>query len=497
MALNRSDLTESAFKCNGEYFEDVIPGYKTLNSDTRNLLERTVTMRESDSADGSVITRTKYPSREIEIEYFIEGDTWDDFQNSYTKLMGKLNTKNATIIFNGESDKFVIGTFVAQSDIEQFQFSRSGKYKIVCADPFKYSVMENSKTAVGNQWSFTYDGTYVSHPKFEISFPETLDANGNNTDTSECGYVGLANQNGSVLQFGDPEEKDWGDVTHPATVPIDKTFKSISDWTLNNTGVIAGTQSGSISVSSNHMYPSAWGSGSGWHGPSLSKIITGEATPIATNFNFTWSEKFSGTKKQFGRCSTILWNNNAGTRTMVCAVDIIKTTKNTKCNVNLYVGSSKMNSFSVACSKIKSCSMKKEGNSVTFSVGGKTKSYSNDDIENLVANEIAFDFGRKGSQTVLGSNYISKCKLQRFEFDSYEDIENVFSPGDMLIVDTNNAEVTLDFGDGEVNAQGLGALGNDWETFVLTPGTNLIEVDYSDWTTTPPVAVMKYRDVYL
>ena len=241
-----------------------------------------------------------------------------------------------------------------------------------------------------------------------------------------------------------------------------------------------------------------WGTGTGWHGPALSKIITGETPPISKNFNFTWKEKFSGTKSQFGSCSIILWNNNSGTRTLVGAVLISKQTKDTKCKVSLYCGSTTASTtYSIACSKIGSCSMKKQDNNITFSVGGKTKAYTNDSIADLVANEIVFHFGRKSSQTVLGSNYIYNCKLQRFEFDSYEDVENVFSPGDTLIINCKNAEVTLDDGGGEVNAQGIGALGNDWETFALVPGANTIELDYSDFTTTAPVATMKYRKAYL
>lgn len=70
-------------------------------------------------------------------------------------------------------------------------------------------------------------------------------------------------------------------------------------------------------------------------------------------------------------------------------------------------------------------------------------------------------------------------------------------PGDVLTVDTMSAEVFLDSGSATIPAQYLGALGNDWETFYLSPGVNAIAADYSDFTTTPPKFTLKYRKRYI
>ena len=45
----------------------------------------------------------------------------------------------------------------------------------------------------------------------------------------------------------------------------------------------------------------------------------------------------------------------------------------------------------------------------------------------------------------------------------------------------------------------LGALGNDWENFYLTPGQNQIGFSYSDWVPAgyAPKMGVKYREVYL
>ena len=490
----RYELAGNAFKVNGTYFEDVIQGYHTLNTTGRETLEKTLNFVETD-ADGSKLISSRFPQREIEVEFLITSYDYD-FESKFETLMSYCNVENAQIIFNDEPDKFLIGTIVAK-DIEKTRFTHSGKLAIFCADPFKYSVTEYEVSADNGQWVLNYDGAYKSYPTFLVNFPLTLDANGNNTNTSECGYIGFADARGDVLQFGDPEATDWADVTQPATNPLNKTFKSVSDWTLNDTKLTSTgfTQTGTVGASS-YAYPTSYGSGSNYHGPALSKILTD--VTAATNFEFTWKQKFAATKAQFGAFECLLWNNDNGTRTLIGGVSMRKTTKNTKTTVYYYANNSLSNkyNFSCECSKIGTSSIKKQGSTVTISVAGVTKSFTLSD-DTLIINEVSFWFGKNGSKTSMGANYLYSCSLKRFAYTRYEDVKNIFQPGDTLKVNCKDASVTLDSGDAETNAQTIGALGNDWEKFYLAPGSNVIAFDYSDFTTTPPLATMKYRKVYL
>ena len=514
MAKARSELTQSAFSINGVWLEDVVPGYHTINTANRYLIEKQLTLRESDKADGSVLTRSRYPMREIEVEYFIEGDTWEDFQTSYLILMGKLNVQNATIIFNGEPDKYVIGTLVAPDDIEYFQFSRSGTYKIVCADPFKYSVNEYVAAAVSNQWSLTYDGTYKTHPTFVFEFPKTLDANGDNTATSECGYVGLATQTGAMLQIGDPEEKDWGDLTAPAVKPIDKTFSSLGSgakiWTKNagetigTNYVIDNNADIGFNTTDKYAYPSAYGSGTAFHGPTLEKTFTNASYK---NWKFSFKQAFgdntNAVKNQFGCFLALIYNNNGGTRTLLAGLELRKLDKNKNAKVYWYANGNKTaqnekKGVSVACKSIGTSAITKQDETISFNCGGKTATFqlSSENAEKL-ANEVVFFFGQKKTSAVMAKNFLYSARVELFSYIYYGNVENAFMPGDILTVDTQNAEIFLDGGDSTTPANNLGALGNDWEDFVLVPGLNLIQAEYSDFTTVPPDAIMKYRKVYL
>lgn len=500
MAKIKPEYPSNAFKVNGDFIEETVPGYHTLNAKGKWTLEKSIFTAEANVRDGAIFTGSKYPAREIEIEYFIEGTGWEDLQNKYTKLMQVLNTEDAEIIFNGEPDKFIRGSFTIDDDIDTTTITRAGTFKILCADPFKYSTTEKTVAAADGQFDLTYNGTYNAYPTLVAEFPSTEDANGDETSTSQCGYIGFVNTREDVLQFGDPNETDWADVLYPATVPVNRTFKSKTGWTENGSEVLTGTQVGSIGVNTTnkYIYPSGYGSGTGYHGPSLSYIITGETPPIAKNFNFSWKQKFAATAKQFGGAEILLWNNNGGTRTLVCGVRIIKTTKNTKCKIYFYCGSTTAGkNYTVDTSKIKTGKMAKSEGTVTFNVGGKTWSLTNDAITDLIANEITFHFMRNGTKTAIGSNFIYNCKLQRSQFENPEDIPNTFMPGDVLTVNTADAGVYLDDGSATISAQNIGALGNDWEDFYLAPGANTIACDYSDFTTTPPTFTLKYRERYL
>ena len=148
-------------------------------------------------------------------------------------------------------------------------------------------------------------------------------------------------------------------------------------------------------------------------------------------------------------------------------------------------------------SKIGVCEMKKIDNKITFTAGGYTYTYASNNITDLIANEVSFHFMKKGTTTSMTSNRIYWAYLQRFSFNNYENVENIFMPGDVLTVNTADAGVYLDDGSATITAPYLGALGNDWEDFCLVPGSNTIAVDYSTFTTDPPTFTIKYRERYL
>lgn len=69
---------------------------------------------------------------------------------------------------------------------------------------------------------------------------------------------------------------------------------------------------------------------------------------------------------------------------------------------------------------------------------------------------------------------------------------NTFQTGDIVIAQCSNAEITLN----NRKADGLGALGNTWESFFLSPGENTIGALVSGWSKFPEVQ-LTVREVWL
>ena len=503
MAKERNNLPEDAVKINGKYIEDYVTGYKTIKAVGREVIDRDLTATETMN-DGAILRNVRYTPREITIEFAVARSSVADMRASMDTLKSFLDVKEAQFIFNGDYSYYFVGTPVLDTDFDDVKNGFAGSFVITCTDPFKYSTTETVvPLTAGSTTSINYKGTYKSYPTIVTQFANSEDADGDSTSTNECGFVGFVNQREKILQFGDPDETDWADVSYPATVPVNKSFKANTGWPVNGSQVLTGTQVGSfMNVSpagqKSYTYPGTYSTGTNYHGPSLSYLITGETPPIGKNFNFTWSQKFTASATQFGGFECILWHNESGTRTMVGALRLIKKTRDQRCDMYFYVGSTTAVYHTTDwCRNIGTWSMKKIGGRIDFESKYFNMGWTNTAIENLVANEITFHFMKNGTKSEMDKNYLYSCKLQRFAFDNYEDVKNIFAPGDVLTVDTSDAAVYLDEGSATIPATYLGALGNDWEEFYLVPGTNVIGTDYSDFTTDAPTFTLKYRERYI
>ena len=150
-------------------------------------------------------------------------------------------------------------------------------------------------------------------------------------------------------------------------------------------------------------------------------------------------------------------------------------------------------------------SIKKAGSIITFKVGNlATRTFTVADVENTAAHNISMHFGQNGSIAALHTNAVDSLKCIRMGGPKFTDYQNTFTSGDVVDADTNDATVTLyrsgsQAGDGMLVPQ-YGALGNDWEDFVLRPNSsNTIAVTWSPWVDPDykPTLSILYNEVYL
>lgn len=672
---SESILPSEALKINGEYIENLISGYRTLNVKGREALSPDVYSFETGVRDGSRLKYKRYPERIITVTYQIIAKTNEEFREAYNKLGGILNVTDAELIFNDETDKYFIGTPCIIGDVSAGSNAVVGDFEILCTDPFKYSVVEYEATPLLDEGSILidYNGTYKSYPTLEADFYDEKEDGVNETTLTglgDCGYVAFFNESEKIIQLGNPDEKDgeagayaasqtlmnqtflsntaWGTtakklwalnsglipatVTKEGTVTMavaaygdavketsgtlvnatskassptinytvkakatdrkqnsvkvtatitgslgssgsyfltgyglkaslyiggawhDITLKSTSDqWrgktahtknlviivtgisesanaltdikfrvtrtdTLGTAGALSSVSCNDLKIATYiesvaekyYITASNFGSSSGWHGPSITRTLGADAAGEvgAKNFTLTYKQKMcigNGTNdtKQLGGFHCHLYDDSGNN---VAGVRIVKTTAGKSASLMLFVNGVKVHQvgidisyynkyFGSSVKSVQTSTIKKVGNKIYFTIGGYSKTFTDDAITDLAVNKVTFMFEKNGTNTPLSYNGLFTAKFVKNNCTTLKDIPNKFSAGDILTADCKEGEIYLN----NISSPELGALGNDWEDFYLTPGLNQIGFSYSDWIEAgyEPKIKVRYREVFL
>lgn len=295
-------------------------------------------------------------------------------------------------------------------------------------------------------------------------------------------------------------------------------FKATRTDGLGTAGTLAETACGALPISaygagepgSHYLTASSYGSGSAWHGAAITRSIGADASGAvgAVNFTFTWQQKMSigsGTTdtKQLGGFHAYL--TDASNKT-VAGVRIVKTAAGKSASLMLFVNGVKVHQVGIDLSyynkyfgnstkSVRSSSIKKAGSKIYFNIGGYSKTFTDDAVADLAVTKATFMFEQYSTSTPLTHNGLYTAKFIKNNCSTLKDIPNKFSAGDVLIADCKNGEITLN----GIPSPDLGALGNDWEEFYLTPGLNQIGIAFSDWVEPDkePTLKVRYREVYL
>ena len=544
MALDRTDLPEEAVKINGQYIEDVISEYMTVITSGREGLPPELTTYTVGTADGELLKSSRFPMREITVEFAVHGSSLENLRTKLILLNKLLNERDAEFIFNDEADKFYRGHAVISEEFKPYKNAASGSYKIYCTDPFKYSVQEYTVTPTADDGStivVDYDGTYPAYPKLITEFYQSADADDTNGD---CGFVAFANDRGNVIQIGEVEEPDK--IAQEVQQLVDETtttwetskklvnepFNSLSGWSLNNgyttmdTFVKTGTAqaaafgTGTDKAARANSYGST--SNAQWHGPSIMKTLGSDggnpAKNGATDWRFHAILRFAANKTEATakteRGDLQLFILDAAGK-YITGVQMWKKAGGTKGTIRLYVrgagtikewtdisfahynarfGYKKNSTDSRPCN----IDITKKGSKFTYNIGGLTFSFNYEGHAATVANKISIFFGQWGDAPAISYNGIYSCSFtsdsvtQTKTTETWEtltellEVQNTFTTNDKLVADCADGSIRLsnslltDGQDGGLHPE-LGRLGNDWERFTLVPGVNQIATMYSDW----------------
>ena len=290
-----------------------------------------------------------------------------------------------------------------------------------------------------------------------------------------------------------------------------------TDGTGGSAGVLPETACANLPISqyvadvpeTYFLTASTFGSGSGWHGPSITRKLPQDASGVsgAVNGQLSFSHKMSIGNGNFGVSElggfqVLLVNGSGSGRKIVAGAFLYKGSNGKSGKAIFYINGTAVETididFSYGNKRFQagvSSTITKTGDTVTFNLGGISRTFSNSAIRDVAIHEITFAFLQYAARPRLSFNGLYSAKFVKSNCQTWKDIPNKFSANDVLEADCQDGNVYLN---GVLN-QSLGALGNDWEGFCLTPGLNQIGFTYSDWVPAEyaPAFKVRYREVFL
>lgn len=414
-------------------------------------------------------------------------------------------------------------------------------------------------TNTSASFEIEYTGGMPSRPLLRATFAGAK-SGGDSSEDGDCGFIAFMDANENIIQLGNPDVLDL-DAYAEAETLINREFTTISDWSTSGGHVYDGKSvTGSVTVGNitdtywqggdgqtqSYARPS-YGTGTGMHGSILHKLTTG-----AVNFELDMVHRlcvqnaietgcfecgvWNGTRLVAGFVIEKLGNGTTGTVRYIvddtevgtdnidlsyynthfgyCKREPVYVTQSYKVKVKkkkkvkkktktVYVWESRtrkvQNGYRYIQSNLCSC-ITKEGSDIYFDIGNlATRAFKAPALETVVASDVCLYFGTSGTQ--MNTNAVHSIAFRRTSGAVFAEQPNVFTSGDVVEADCNDATVYL-YRAGSIGGHlepQYGALGNDWEDFLLVPGTNYINVTWSPWVNPsykPQIEII-YNEVWI
>ena len=551
--MNRTDLPQEAVMINGQYIEDAIPGYYTIITSGREGLTAELNTYSVGAADGETFKSSRYPVRKITVEFALHADSMESLREKIEHLNNLLSIGEADFVFNDEEDRYYTGIPLISTETKPYKNALTGSYTIYCAYPFKRSVdviTLSSTDASGVEvtdntatFTFEYNGTHPARPLLRAEFAGAL-SDGDYSDDGDCGFVAWMDEEENIIQLGNPDAIDL-DAYTKAEQLINHQFTAVpgTGW----------TKTGSVAVKS--IADKYWNKGNGqtlkyvYNSGAVNTTST-VAKSVANTVDFSlalvhrlcaWKPAETGTfecavmsgnkitagfrirKTGNGATATVEYilngsvagKNNidlsyVNTNFGYCNRTAVYTTQKYTVNVQKKVGRKWKTVKETRTRQVQTgwkytqsnlnSSIKKRGSSITFKIGNlASRSFTNTDIELTVSDGVKLTF--TNGKTKLHTNGVYSLRFTKDPSATFADIPNVFTAGDIVEADCNDATVYLMHEgtiEGHLEPQ-YGALGNDWENFQLHKGTNTITAVWSDWVDPDykPIIRILYNEVFL
>lgn len=372
-------------------------------------------------------------------------------------------------------------------------------------DPTYYRAIdyEQSREGISDVLLVQNNGTYRTYPKF------TFKMNGEN------GLVGLLNENGGVLQFGNPEDVDgttsvrteqglnegfWGNTLNP-NIKVNTGFKSVYP-NMNSNPSTPNLIQGSLDMKDDPDAVKPVFKGVGdiqvWHGPTMMMDIQAPANndrtgEVAAHIRFTFNNYDKG---QRGRIEFSIFDENGDPAMTTVIRD--STMAGNEMRIECWYKGKRLidqaldrKTFNKTFYEI---NMDRRGNRLIWRLvqikklngGGQWSTAQIDKEYKFTWNLDEPDTTKWTKLGIWQMRYSNKFHVLMGITDAqvrwektpyYQDIKNFFRDGDLVEIDVKGRALYIN---GSINND-LNIVGNQWEKFVLELGETMIQPVVSEW----------------
>lgn len=193
-------MSSEAVSLDGEYIENHVSGYHTINVSGRESLEYLITDEDRPvGMDGMEYYGKRQGGRTLTVRFALTAPTAAEFMARFRKLKNFCRGENRVIRFADEPNAHYIGTLEAVDPPDEGKLNIMGEMRFYCADPYLVSDLITSVAASVEDGKLVAhvdnDGSGAVYPAYRIKH------------RAENGYIGIVHT-GGAFEMGNIEEAD-------------------------------------------------------------------------------------------------------------------------------------------------------------------------------------------------------------------------------------------------------------------------------------------------
>lgn len=135
-----NQLPAEAMLIDGQYIENLVPGYRTLQVGGRELLKQDAKSNPIGISDGEMLEYVRNPSREITVGYQLIADDDDAFRTAFYKLSGILHGDTHQVSFNDDLSVYWNAVLTDVDDVPKGRNAITSSFTLFVPDGIAHSV---------------------------------------------------------------------------------------------------------------------------------------------------------------------------------------------------------------------------------------------------------------------------------------------------------------------------------------------------------------------